>query len=398
MLHNPAIDAAPQVGGIERVAEIAALHAAEVDRDGRFPHEAAAAMREEGLLGTLIPADLGGGGASIREVARQTQRLARACASTAMAYAMHHSQMACVVAHALHEPWHRDFARRVATDQLLVASITSEIGIGGDMRSSKCAVERDGDRFTLAKEAPTVSYGAFADVFLVTARSGADAPPSDQVLVTVMRDEASHGEPTRWDALGLRGTASGGFSFRGAGAAEQIMSVPFATIAAETMVPTSHFLWAAAWTGIAADALTRARAYLRAQARRSRGATPPGANRLMRGIGLLELMQARLAAMIDDYDACTVFGGGASPAGWPADMAHAATLNTLKRDLSELGHQIVVEAMMICGMSGYRNDTEFSIGRHLRDILAGQLMISNDRITATTGTLLLAQRTPLGTL
>jgi acyl-CoA dehydrogenase len=54
--------------------------------------------------------------------------------------------------------------------------------------------------------------------------------------------------------------------------------------------------------------------------------------------------------------------------------------------------------MRICGMAGYKNGGEFSVGRHLRDILSAQLMISNDRIAATTGTLLLAQRTGMGTL
>jgi acyl-CoA dehydrogenase len=39
-----------------------------------------------------------------------------------------------------------------------------------------------------------------------------------------------------------------------------------------------------------------------------------------------------------------------------------------------------MSAMQACGLSGYRNDSEFSIGRHLRDILSSPIMISNDRI------------------
>jgi acyl-CoA dehydrogenase len=38
--------------------------------------------------------------------------------------------------------------------------------------------------------------------------------------------------------------------------------------------------------------------------------------------------------------------------------------------------------MQACGLAGYRNDGEFSIGRHLRDILSSPIMISNDRILA----------------
>jgi acyl-CoA dehydrogenase len=42
--------------------------------------------------------------------------------------------------------------------------------------------------------------------------------------------------------------------------------------------------------------------------------------------------------------------------------------------------------MQACGLSGYRNDSEFSLGRHLRDILSSPIMISNDRILANIGT------------
>ena len=47
---------------------------------------------------------------------------------------------------------------------------------------------------------------------------------------------------------------------------------------------------------------------------------------------------------------------------------------------------------MICGMAGYKNDSPFSIGRHIRDLMSAPLMISNDRIELNTANLLLAQR------
>lgn len=392
------------VSGIERAARIAAEHADAVDREGRFPQEAIDALREEGLLGCMVPRALGGHGATLAEVARQTQRLARACSSTAMVYAMHQIQVACVLDHGLDQDWHRAFAGRIAREQLLLASITSEVGIGGDMRSSLCAAAVADGRFALTKQAPTVSYGAHADVYLVTARANADAPASDQVLVTVHRADARMTPTGDWDALGMRGTCSTGFTFSADGSADQILPAPFADIAADTMVPVSHLLWGAAWTGIAVEALSRARQFLRAQARRQPGVVLPGAARLMHATGLLELMQARLRVLIGQYDACHALGSDRAvvvtpeEAGWPAGMARAAALNTLKRDVSEMCHRVVLEAMLICGMAGYKNGTDFSVGRHLRDILSAQLMISNDRIAATTGSLLLAQRTELGSL
>ena len=57
-------------------------------------------------------------------------------------------------------------------------------------------------------------------------------------------------------------------------------------------------------------------------------------------------------------------------------------LNFLKVEASELAAETVMLSMRACGLSGYRNDTAFSLGRHLRDILSSPIMISNDRILA----------------
>lgn len=403
MLHDPSATGRAMAAAIERVVAVAAAHADAVDREGRFPAEAVAALRQEGLLGALVPVALGGSGATMAEIVGQCQRLGRVCASTAMVYAMHHSQLACLVMHALDDPWQRDFARRIATENLLIASITSEVGIGGDMRSSRCAVDVQDGRFTLEKQAPTVSYGDYADVFFVTARTHAEAPPSDQVLVVVPREDASFESTGGWDALGMRGTSTVGFTFRAEGVAAQIMAVPFADIAAEAMVPASHLMWGGVWTGIAVEALTRARTFLRTAARRQPGQTQPGAHRLMHAAGLLDGMQARLRTLIDQFDATYALGNDRAVAdpqetGWPQGMARATVLNMLKHDVSTQAHEVVLEALRICGMAGYRNGTEFSIGRHLRDILSAQLMINNDRIASGTGAMLFAQRAELGTL
>ena len=396
MLHERILrPAAQDAGALARVVAVAAAHADAVDREGRFPQEAVAAMRAEGLLGAMVPTELGGQGASIATICRQTQAIARACASSAMVYAMHHSQLVAITDFALEQPWHCDFARRIAAEQLLIASITSEVGIGGNARTSACCVEADGAGIRLSKQAPTVSYGRQADVFMVTARAHGEAAASDQVLVTFAREDAVFEHKGDWDALGMRGTSSVAFTFEGRGVADQVNPVPFAEIAAEGMVPASHLMWCAAWTGIAMEATAKARAFLREQARKARGATPPGAARLVRMAASMEAMRGRIVPLIAQYDA---HRAGDAGSGWPSGMARAALLNTLKIDVSETAHEVVLEALRITGMAGYKNGTPFSVGRHLRDILSAQLMINNDRIAAGTATLLLAQRGEAGGL
>ena len=39
-----------------------------------------------------------------------------------------------------------------------------------------------------------------------------------------------------------------------------------------------------------------------------------------------------------------------------------------------------MSALQACGLSGYRNDGDFSVTRHLRDVLSSSVMINNDRI------------------
>jgi len=45
-----------------------------------------------------------------------------------------------------------------------------------------------------------------------------------------------------------------------------------------------------------------------------------------------------------------------------------------------------MSALQAAGLTGYRNDGEFSIGRHLRDVLSSPIMINNDRILANVAT------------
>ena len=71
-------------------------------------------------------------------------------------------------------------------------------------------------------------------------------------------------------------------------------------------------------------------------------------------------------------------------------------LNFLKVEASELAVAIVMSAMRACGLSGYRNDSEFTMGRYMRDILSSPIMINNDRILADSQGAVLMSDVPAG--
>jgi acyl-CoA dehydrogenase len=364
---------------------VAASSAATVDRDARFPTETFDALRAERMLSVLVPSEFGGAGADIGEVASAVEALGRHCASAAMIYAMHQIQVASVVRHGRSE-WARAYLREVAAKELLLASATTETGIGGDVRSSSCAVECDGDQFRLEKDAPVISYGAHADAVLATARRTPDSPPNDQVLVVVPVSMSTLEERSSWDTLGFRGTCSNGFLLRAAGHVDQILSDPYGEISAHTMLPTSHIVWASVWLGIAGSAVDAARTFIRQEARRKPGTTPPAAVRLADLIGRYEEFRSLVRARTLEYELAL-----AAPDDL-ASMGFAIRMNALKTSASTLVVEIVGKAMTICGMVAYRNDTELSLTRQLRDAYGAALMVNNDRILGANAQMLLIHK------
>jgi acyl-CoA dehydrogenase len=365
--------------------ETAAVHAADVDLQGRFPKETVDAFRAEGLLGALIPTELGGLGHDLRAAAAVVRTVGRYCASSAMILAMHHIQVACLVRHGRSEAL-RDYARRVASEQLLLASATTEIGIGGNTRNSTCYVERDGGQFQVTKQAPVISYGQYADAIFTTARRDADAPPSDQVLAVCESGAVTLEPLSGWDTMGFRGTCSLGFTLTATGDVALILDDPFGDISSQTMLPTAHLLWSSLWLGLAEEASWRAQRYVQKAARKSPGTVPPGAARLaalmvtrQEFAGNVESLMARYLEIMDDPDATSA-------------VDFMVAINTLKISASTEVVDVVNQALLICGIQGYREDTEYSLGRILRDAHGAAVMVNNDRIAGNTAQLALVQR------
>jgi len=379
-------DAIALAGQVARI--VASPAAAQVDRESRFPSEAIAALREARLMSAIVPVRFGGLGCSIVQVAEICDVLGQHCANTAMVYAMHQIQVAVLARHAGSSAFFERLLRDLVERQLLLASATSEVEVGGDVRRSICAVEQRGDDIYLRKQAPVISYGEHADAILVTARRHPEAAPSDQVLVVAPTDP-SRTTLTRtsgWDALGLRGTCSSGYVLETRVPASHVLADGYDDISAQTMLPVSHVLWSSLWLGLATDAANRARAFVRDAAKRKPGTMPPGAIRLAEVVGALQTMRAGVTdaasafdAIFDDRDALS-------------SMRFALRMNGLKVQSATLAVQIVSQAMAICGIAGYKTDTKYSVERHLRDAYSAGIQINNDRVLGASASMLLVHR------
>jgi acyl-CoA dehydrogenase len=379
----PSAAAAPGISGAglaERttaVAAVAARHAAAVDSAPRFPAEAFAAAREQRLLGILVPSGLGGDGAPVRDVADVCYRLGQACSSTAMVYAMHQVKVACLVRHGRGSEAIERLLSRLCAEQLLLASSTTEGQGGGNVRSSEAAVEHRDGRIHLERRASVISYGSQADGIVTTARRAADADSSDQVLIAFLKDDYTLTRLQGWNTLGMRGTCSEGYTLKASGVPGQVLPEPYESIHQRTMVPFAHLLWGSVWAGIAAGATARAQAFVRNAARHAGGQAPPGAPQLTQALSKLRTLRGVLANSLRAYESKMD-----DPKALGAlDFQSQITLT--KVEVSELAVATVLTALRVCGLSGYRCDSEFSVERQLRDVLSSPLMINNDRILSS---------------
>jgi acyl-CoA dehydrogenase len=370
------------------VAEVAAMEAEAVDREARFPQNAIDAARKERLLGAQIPTAFGGDGASISDITDMCYALGRACSSTAMIFAMHQTKVACLVRHGVGSGYHEMLMRRVAAEQLLLASSTTEGQNGGNIRVSSAAVERGGTEISLVRDATVISYGAEADGIVTIARRADDAAGSDQVLLAITRDDYTLEPTLAWETLGMRGTCSAGFKLNFKGAAEQIFPEAYERIHAQTMTPVAHLCWSSVWAGIAAAAVDRAQTFIRKAARGSGGQMPPGAAHFTAAKMTLTKLRAIITATLDSYAAREHDERALS------SLDFQSSINLLKVEASELAVETVMSAMRACGLSGYRNDGDFTVGRQLRDVLSAPLMINNDRILTNIATASLMSGVP----
>jgi acyl-CoA dehydrogenase len=364
---------------------VAGPAAADVDERGRFPSETVAALRSEGLLAALVPVEFGGGGATLSEVSQGLVSLGRRCASSAMVVAMHHIQVACIVRHGRNELL-TAYLEELAGHQFLLASATTEIGTGGDVRSSICALEVTDGRFRVEKQAPVISYADDADAVLVTARRTAESPESDQVLVLCRPPGLELEQVGEWNALGFRGTCSTGFVLRATGDVRSVLDDSYADISTGTMLPTAHLLWSSVWLGIASDAVELARKYVQAEARRKPGTTPTASLRLAEVTVVHQQFIDMVQSSLSRYEAAGTDADRLSSIGFGVGM------NALKVSASTLVVDIVRECMLICGLASYRLDTPYSLGRHLRDAMGAALMVNNDRIMSNNAQMLLVLR------
>lgn len=192
-------------GVVQEVVSVAAEHAERVDTDCAFPAEAVDALRKTGLLGLVLPREIGGMGSGPVEFTEVVAQLSAACGSTAMIYLMH--MAAAVTVAASPPPGLPDLLADMASGKQLGTLAFSEPGSRSHFWAPVSTASADGDGIAVRADKSWVTSAGFADVYVVSVGS-ADGAAGDVDLYAVPADTPGLRVAGTFTGMGLRGNAS----------------------------------------------------------------------------------------------------------------------------------------------------------------------------------------------
>jgi acyl-CoA dehydrogenase len=217
-----------------------AARAAGHDADDTFVSENYADLRRRRIFSAAVPAELGGGGASLGEMCDVLRTLARGCSSTALALSMHTHQVLIPAWRWRHERAPADaFLRRVAAEELVIATSGGSDWLAGSGRA-----ERVDGGYRVSGRKIFASGSPAADIFSTMAIDDDLADGPTVLHFAIPLDAPGVTLHDNWRALGMRGTGSHDVTLDG-------VFVPDAAITARR--PSGR--WSPFWHVVAAHAL-----------------------------------------------------------------------------------------------------------------------------------------------
>ncbi|MGZ4354967.1 MAG: acyl-CoA dehydrogenase family protein [Gaiellaceae bacterium] len=327
-------------------------HAAEWDRDHRFPSDVVAKLAGLGLLGVCVPESSGGAGADFVSYALVLEELSRADAGVGVTVAVHTSAATLPLLAFGSDEQRGRFVPPLARGELLGAFALTESGAGSDAGALVTRADHVAGGWHITGAKQWITNGSHAGTFLVFARTDPATASARGVSAFVL--DAAHVEVTREEEkLGLNSSST-------------------ADLAIDTVVPEERLLgelhhgFRVAMStldggriGIAAQAVGIARAAYEVALAYAKERTAFG-----RKIGQFQAIQHKLANMSMEIDAARLL---TLQAAWLKDQGRPVTEAGAKAKLfaSEVARRQTAEAIQILGGYGYTK--EFPVERYYRD-------------------------------
>jgi alkylation response protein AidB-like acyl-CoA dehydrogenase len=204
MTHDAAILKVQQIAG-----GVLAPSAGQNDKAGRFSTEAVALLGESGLLGLMLPTDVGGSGLGPRSLATIIATLAEADASVAMVYLMHTlGATAISAARPGATQGVTPILKEIAAGRHLSTLAFSEAGSRSHFWAPMSRAHRNGNGVRITARKSWVTSAGQAHSYVVSALAPEGAGPTDSTLYLLPAQTRGLAVAGPWDGLGLRANAS----------------------------------------------------------------------------------------------------------------------------------------------------------------------------------------------
>jgi alkylation response protein AidB-like acyl-CoA dehydrogenase len=173
------------------------------DQEARFVADNYRELRQNKFFSAAVPAELGGGGLSHRELGELIRQLGWYCGSTALAFSMHSHLVAAAVWRHRHGMPGEALLRKVAQSELVLVSTGA-----GDWVDSVGESRRVSGGYRVSGVKRFCSGGPMGDL-LITSAPFVDTTGADEVLHFPVSLRAEGVRPhSDWDTLGMRATGS----------------------------------------------------------------------------------------------------------------------------------------------------------------------------------------------
>ena len=331
-----------------------APRAVEIDQDNEFPVELWEQFGQLGLLGITVEEELGGVGMGYLEHTIAMEEISRASASVGLSYAAHSNLCVNQIRRNGTTKQKQRYLPKLISGKHVGALAMSETDSGSDVVSLKLRAKKIGSHYILNGTKMWITNGPDADVLVIYARTEPDGGPHGITAFIVERSYKGFHASPKLDKLGMRGSNTSELVFEDCevpeenvlGPANAGVSVLMSGLDYERVVLSGGPL------GIMQACLDVVIPYVH---ERKQFGQP---------IGQFQLMQAKLADMYTDLNACRAYVYAVATACDRGETTRKDAAGAILYS-SERATAMTLNAIQCLGGNGYTN--EFPTGRLLRD-------------------------------